>query len=383
MPRPPPYSPLVTRHVRARQTSRPSSSSSRSSCSSSRASARRRRRCGRWDAAGRDRTGDGTVDRRRRRRRARPRHRPPTPTADARPGRRVLDRRGRRRAAAPARCSRARAPPTAATTSVRCSDRWTPGSRAPTSRCATSRCRSRRRAPRRAGTRSSAPRRRSRPSPAGAGLGRLLDGVEPLRRPRLRGRHGDARRARRAPGSGTSGRPGAPVEQAQPQLYTLDRARPDDHGGAHRRDLRHQRDAGRRGQAVVGGPHRRPRDGGAGDRGPGRRRRPRGRERALLRRVPDGADARSRSPSTSSWPTPGVIDLVIGHHAHVPQPVAHLSGGPRGEGMWVAYGLGNYVSNQDGACCAAEHRLGPPADGARPRRPARSRRRGVPPGRRA
>lgn len=48
----------------------------------------------------------------------------------------------------------------------------------------------------------------------------------------------------------------------------------------------------------------------------------------------------------------GVFDLVIGHHAHVPQPVAQLSGGPRGEGMWVAYGLGNYVSNQDGECCS-------------------------------
>ena len=45
----------------------------------------------------------------------------------------------------------------------------------------------------------------------------------------------------------------------------------------------------------------------------------------------------------------GVIDLVIGHHAHVPQPVAKLTGGPRGEGMWVAYGLGNYLSNQDGS----------------------------------
>lgn len=43
----------------------------------------------------------------------------------------------------------------------------------------------------------------------------------------------------------------------------------------------------------------------------------------------------------------GVIDLVIGHHAHVPQPVAKLAGGPRGEGMWVAYGLGNFISNQD------------------------------------
>lgn len=42
----------------------------------------------------------------------------------------------------------------------------------------------------------------------------------------------------------------------------------------------------------------------------------------------------------------GVVDLLIGHHAHVPQPVALLPGGPRGEGMWVAYGLGNFISNQ-------------------------------------
>lgn len=54
----------------------------------------------------------------------------------------------------------------------------------------------------------------------------------------------------------------------------------------------------------------------------------------------------------------GVIDLVIGHHAHVPQPVAKLAGGPRGEGMWVAYGLGNFVSNQDEHCCAAETAAG-------------------------
>jgi poly-gamma-glutamate synthesis protein (capsule biosynthesis protein) len=50
----------------------------------------------------------------------------------------------------------------------------------------------------------------------------------------------------------------------------------------------------------------------------------------------------------------GVIDLVIGHHAHVPQPVVRLAGGPRGEGMWVAYGLGNYLSNQDDACCSPD-----------------------------
>ncbi|NTW39240.1 MAG: CapA family protein [Cellulomonadaceae bacterium] len=49
----------------------------------------------------------------------------------------------------------------------------------------------------------------------------------------------------------------------------------------------------------------------------------------------------------------GTVDLVIGHHAHVPQPIALLPGGPTGQGMWVAYGLGNLVSNQDSACCSA------------------------------
>lgn len=48
----------------------------------------------------------------------------------------------------------------------------------------------------------------------------------------------------------------------------------------------------------------------------------------------------------------GVVDLVIGHHAHVPQPLARLEGGPDGTGMWVAYGLGNMISNQDAGCCS-------------------------------
>lgn len=43
----------------------------------------------------------------------------------------------------------------------------------------------------------------------------------------------------------------------------------------------------------------------------------------------------------------GLVDLYIGHHAHVPQPIVRLDGGPDGKGMWVAYGLGNFVSNQD------------------------------------
>ncbi|GAB2460039.1 CapA family protein [Xylanimonas ulmi] len=49
----------------------------------------------------------------------------------------------------------------------------------------------------------------------------------------------------------------------------------------------------------------------------------------------------------------GLIDLVIGHHAHVPQPIVRLDGGPGGVGMWVAYGLGNMVSNQSVDCCTA------------------------------
>lgn len=50
----------------------------------------------------------------------------------------------------------------------------------------------------------------------------------------------------------------------------------------------------------------------------------------------------------------GEVDLMIGHHAHVPQPMARLDGGPQGRGMWVAYGLGNMISNQDAGCCVAE-----------------------------
>ncbi len=54
----------------------------------------------------------------------------------------------------------------------------------------------------------------------------------------------------------------------------------------------------------------------------------------------------------------GQVDLLIGTHAHVPQPMAKLSGGPGGEGMWVAYGLGNFLSNQDTHCCIAQTNTG-------------------------
>ncbi len=42
----------------------------------------------------------------------------------------------------------------------------------------------------------------------------------------------------------------------------------------------------------------------------------------------------------------GVVDLVVGHHAHVPQPVERVNG------TWVLFGLGNFVSNQSAGCCA-------------------------------
>jgi poly-gamma-glutamate synthesis protein (capsule biosynthesis protein) len=54
----------------------------------------------------------------------------------------------------------------------------------------------------------------------------------------------------------------------------------------------------------------------------------------------------------------GLVDLYLGHHAHVPQPVELLPGGPTGNGMWTAFGLGNFLSNQDTQCCVAETNSG-------------------------
>lgn len=42
----------------------------------------------------------------------------------------------------------------------------------------------------------------------------------------------------------------------------------------------------------------------------------------------------------------GLVDVYISHHPHVPRPIALLEGGPNGNGMWVAYSLGNFISNQ-------------------------------------
>ncbi len=39
------------------------------------------------------------------------------------------------------------------------------------------------------------------------------------------------------------------------------------------------------------------------------------------------------------------IDLIVGHHAHVLQPIEHVNGTP------VIFGLGNFLSNQAPSCC--------------------------------
>lgn len=50
----------------------------------------------------------------------------------------------------------------------------------------------------------------------------------------------------------------------------------------------------------------------------------------------------------------GTVDLYVGHHAHVPQPIELLPGGPGGDGMWTAFGLGNFLSNQSADCCVPQ-----------------------------
>ena len=54
----------------------------------------------------------------------------------------------------------------------------------------------------------------------------------------------------------------------------------------------------------------------------------------------------------------GQVDLLVGHHAHVPQPIELLKGGPHGEGMWAAHGLGNFISNQYPGCCGVHSQNG-------------------------
>jgi len=41
------------------------------------------------------------------------------------------------------------------------------------------------------------------------------------------------------------------------------------------------------------------------------------------------------------------VDLILGHHVHVVQPIEQVGS------KWVAYGMGNSLSNQTPSCCAA------------------------------
>jgi poly-gamma-glutamate synthesis protein (capsule biosynthesis protein) len=41
------------------------------------------------------------------------------------------------------------------------------------------------------------------------------------------------------------------------------------------------------------------------------------------------------------------VDLIVGHHAHVVQPVQRVNG------KWVAFGMGNLLSAQSASCCPA------------------------------
>mgnify|MGYP001668266092 CR=1 FL=1 len=43
----------------------------------------------------------------------------------------------------------------------------------------------------------------------------------------------------------------------------------------------------------------------------------------------------------------GQVDLYIGHHVHVPQPIRKLPGGVDGKGLWVYYGIGNLLSSMN------------------------------------
>ena len=45
---------------------------------------------------------------------------------------------------------------------------------------------------------------------------------------------------------------------------------------------------------------------------------------------------------------PGAVDLVVGHHAHVVQPISKVGS------MWVVWGMGNLLSSNSPRCCTTE-----------------------------
>jgi poly-gamma-glutamate capsule biosynthesis protein CapA/YwtB (metallophosphatase superfamily) len=55
---------------------------------------------------------------------------------------------------------------------------------------------------------------------------------------------------------------------------------------------------------------------------------------------------RQRQVARALLATPEV-DLILGHHVHVVQPIERVNG------KWIAYGMGNSLSNQTPSCCPA------------------------------
>ena len=47
-----------------------------------------------------------------------------------------------------------------------------------------------------------------------------------------------------------------------------------------------------------------------------------------------------------------LVDLIVGHHAHLLQPIVEI------DGKYVFYGLGNFLSNQEPGCCGEEAQEG-------------------------
>lgn len=45
----------------------------------------------------------------------------------------------------------------------------------------------------------------------------------------------------------------------------------------------------------------------------------------------------------------GEIDLLLGSHPHVAQSITKMDGGPDGQGMWLVYSMGNFISDYNGA----------------------------------
>ncbi|MFD1504165.1 CapA family protein [Georgenia yuyongxinii] len=71
-----------------------------------------------------------------------------------------------------------------------------------------------------------------------------------------------------------------------------------------------------------------------------------------------GAPDATQREAAATLAASGQIDLVLGSHPHVPQPIEHLPGGPDGTGTWVVWSMGNFISNQDSVCCVPETATG-------------------------